>query len=89
MTVDGVPFTVFRQKVDTRWTALIAGPMYVERVLKAQVRPLEERHGVRLALVDDVTRGDAVAASSRRSAADTGLPWTVVVRSETRSENRH
>ena len=84
ITAGGVQFTVLSQTIGNRTAALIAGPTYVQREWKGRIQTLENRHRVRAELQDAATRG-AASGTSRRSAADTGLPWMVVVHAEVES----
>jgi signal transduction histidine kinase len=60
-------------------TALIATPSYVQRQWLSKLAPLMDRQHVRASLQDRNQRG--AADQSRRSAGETGLPWTVAVES--------
>ena len=88
MTVGGVQYIVLLQTAGTRRTTLVAGPMFVENVWKAHVRPLVERSGVRVELVDGTEQESVATGISRRDARRTGLPWTILVEDDVRTVRR-
>jgi signal transduction histidine kinase len=57
--------------------ALVAGPSYVEQQWLAPLAPLLQSQAARLSLGTPASPGETL-----RAAADTGLPWPVVVSSE-------
>jgi signal transduction histidine kinase len=77
-TIDGALTTLVWQGTREQGTALIAGARYVNARWVAKLAPLQHRDGVRVSLADPESRATP-AAARRRSAADTGLPWTVLV----------
>lgn len=67
-----------------RRSALLVGSAGIDRQWLAKIRPALDRQRLRLALRDAAARGPEGAAGSegseaRRTAAETGLPWTVAV----------
>ena len=79
MSAGGVQFTVLVQTTGTRTTALIAGPLYVEHVWKAQIKSVEDRNGVSVALDEEGATTRPKAETSRRETKSTGLPWPIIV----------
>jgi len=78
--IEGVngPVTVVWARTEGRLSALLMGPAYIENHWLAKITPVLDRQRLRLVLRTSSTRGDA-GSDARRAAADTGLPWTVVV----------
>jgi signal transduction histidine kinase len=77
-SVDGSLYTTLWQGSADGATAFVAGPRYVEAQWRTRLSPLEERHAVRAGLSEPTARTSR-AGVRPRSAAETGLPWTVIV----------
>jgi len=78
-TWHGRRVTILWKGDDSRLSALVAGPSYVERQWLSRLGPTLEAYATRAAWGDDASPvGRAVA---RRAASDSGLPWTLVVTS--------
>lgn len=77
--IDGIDMTILSRADASGMTALIATPSYVQRQWLSKLAPLLERQHVRALLQSRNQRG--TSDQSRRSAAETGLPWTVAVES--------
>lgn len=83
LSLDGVPVTILWTSGGGRLAAFIAGPKYLEKHWLAEVQQAARPANVYLL----GTGGKSVAGESpppdarkvQRAAADTGLPWTVVV----------
>lgn len=74
------PVTVISAGTEERLSALLVGREHIETQWLAKITPVLDRQRLRLALRDSSVRGGASGSEARRAAADTGLPWTVVVR---------
>ena len=77
-TGDGLGATLLWSSEGERRILLAALPEYVEREWVATTASLASRQNARILTRDPATRG-AQGDEERRSAADTGLPWSVVV----------
>jgi signal transduction histidine kinase len=77
-TVDDVTTTVLWQGTGDRAAVFVAGPGYLESQWMAKLEPLQDRHGVRTVLGEPPERLSSTSARPR-AAAETGLPWTVLV----------
>jgi len=81
----GRPVLLVWQTNSDRLVALVAGPSYLEQQWLSVLRPLMDRQGVRLALID--AEGHPVLAQfsatpprqAVRNSAETQLPWTLHV----------
>jgi hypothetical protein len=82
ISAGGVHFTVLLQNMGARSAALIAGPLYLEHVWKAQIKAIEERSHVRVVLAEPVAAAATNPNTAVREAKDTGLPWTITVSDE-------
>ncbi len=71
----GIRFTVLSQGSLGNWTALVAGPRYVERHWLAKLDALTRRQNLKV-LIEGESRG-AGQWAARRAATQTGLPWTL------------
>jgi signal transduction histidine kinase len=80
MLIDGLEITILKQGDVARLTALVTAPSYVERQWLSKLSPLLDSQHARVAF-RDATAKVASAVESRRSAAETGLPWTIAVES--------
>jgi signal transduction histidine kinase len=78
LAIDGSGVTLLWQTSGTRFTGIAAGPAFVDREWLSKLMPLAESQGVRVSLHDRAQRGGS-ATAARRTAGETGLPWTVVV----------
>jgi len=74
----GIPVTVVWWGNADQLSALVAGPAYVERQWVATIQTAFERQRLRLSLHDPGARMASVSGT-RRAAAETRLPWTLVV----------
>ena len=77
-SIDGVLYTTLWQGSADGATAFVAGPQSAERQWTARLSPLEQRHAVRVGLSEPAARASRTGVRPR-SAAETGLPWTVLV----------
>lgn len=75
--VDGIPITIVWSAEPPRFTALLAGPSWVRQHWLAKLAPMLDRQHADVAIRDPAIR--PIAGETRRTAADTGLPWTIVV----------
>jgi signal transduction histidine kinase len=78
-TVDGVLITLLWQGTADRAVALVSGPRHVASRWLTKLASLHERHAVRASISDPEVRFTSTTTGRRRTAAETGLPWTVVV----------
>ena len=76
--LDGRQLTVLWSRDGDRLTALIAGPLFVERQWLQPLTPMLERQQARVALRHPDAQ-PASTAEARRAHSETGLPWTVAV----------
>jgi signal transduction histidine kinase len=87
MEVEGRLLTFLWNATGDGLVGLVAGPRYAQREWLAGLRTILNTQGVQLALRDRDGRAAPAPASAsllqaaRRTASDTGLPWTVVVAS--------
>lgn len=77
-TANGVTTTVLWQGTGDHAAAFVVGPSYLQSQWMAKLEPLQERHGVRTVLGEPAERLSSTSARPR-AAAETGLPWTVLV----------
>lgn len=83
----GRSLTLLWHGAGERLAALVAGPLYLERVWLAEFSPLLSSQAVRVALLDGAGRPifgaipGAASGELRRVPSDTGLPWTLLVAS--------
>ena len=78
-TADGIGVIIWRRPEPSRLVAFVALPSYVEREWLDPERPWLDRQHVGVALQDSGRQG--VLHTTRRLAADSGLPWNVAVTS--------
>jgi signal transduction histidine kinase len=76
-TAEGVGVIVWRQPEPSRLVAFVALPSYVERQWLGPQRLWLDRQHVGVALRDSSAR--TIPGTTRRPAADSGLPWTIAV----------
>lgn len=77
ITFADTPVTVLWQAGGDRFTALAAGPRYVADQWLAKAAAALERQQLRIGLRDPASAAEP--GETRRSARETGLPWTVAV----------
>lgn len=78
--IDGMLMTRLWQGTAEHATGLVAAPGYVEAQWMARLASLTQRHRVRASVGDPAVRAPSTsAAAKRRSATETGLPWTVII----------
>lgn len=77
-TIDGMLMTLLWRGTREQAVALVAGADYARSQWLGRLAPLQERHAVRASISDPALRATPGLAG-RRSAAETGLPWTVFV----------
>lgn len=83
----GTLFTVLAQRDPSRLVALVAGPEFAGHHWTTKVVMLNPREDLQIGLHDAGFRGsDLPPSTRRRSAAETGLPWTVVVQDSALAE---
>jgi signal transduction histidine kinase len=85
--IGDVPVTVVWRRTGDRFTALVATAAYVEREWLASVTPALDLQRVRVALRPPLLAGDD-PDETRRSSAETGLPWTVAIATTNLAEER-
>ena len=78
LDLEGRQLTVLWSREAERLTALIAGPLFVERQWLHTLTPMLERQHARVALRHPAAQ-PASSTEARRAHSDTGLPWTVAV----------
>ncbi len=78
LELEGRQLTVLWSREAERLTALIAGPLFVERQWLHPLTPMLERQHARVALRHPAAQ-PASATEARRAHSETGLPWTVAV----------
>lgn len=77
-TTDGILHTLLWQGTGEQGVAFVGGPRHLASHWTARLAPLHERHGVGMTLADPAVRA-ASTSVRRRTAAETGLPWTVLI----------
>jgi len=75
----GRQVTILWRGDDTRLTALVAGPSYLQQHWLSEAAPVLKAYATRVAIEEDGS--PAGMAGVRRTASDTGLPWTLAIRS--------
>ena len=78
LELEGRQLTVLWSRGAERLTALIAGPLFVERQWLHPLTPMLERQQVTVALRHPAAQPTS-STEARRAHSDTGLPWTVAV----------
>ena len=81
IAANGTQFVALSRTDARQVRLLLAGPEYVERQWLPKVRQIEKRDLVRVELRDRAGRVQRDGLT-HRSAGETGLPWSVAVRSE-------
>lgn len=84
-TIGGLLITQLWRGTGERGVAFVASPQYVQVEWVDRLSPLLARNAVRTSVSDPAIRAPA-APGQRRSAAETGLPWTLAI--EATSEAR-
>jgi signal transduction histidine kinase len=77
VVLDGAPITVLWSGDGAGLTALIAGPRYADEQWVRKASALIAPQGFALTLVTSTASPDQ--AETRRTAADSGLPWTISI----------
>jgi signal transduction histidine kinase len=83
--IEGHPLTLLWKGSLERFTGLVSGPKYIQRLWLANLQPLLQNQHVQIALRS--ANGGAVLgktlpateAQTLRAASETGLPWTLIV----------